>query len=75
MSEEHVVRAQLIGIRVTRLAAEQQNCTDLDRLTAIGDELELLRQSLLDIREEQLLEQLERVRPRERPPWWRRLLP
>ena len=65
---ERFYRAQLAGLQVKRLAAEASGCTDPDRLSAIRAELEVLHDSLLSIREEQLLEALENERVRRR--WW-----
>ena len=69
MASDHVVRAQLVGVQVQRLMAEASRCNDLARLDAIRAEMEVLQDSLLDIRAEQLQEQLGGP-PKRR--WWRR---
>jgi hypothetical protein len=73
VSAEHVHRIQLVGVQAQRLHLEARTCNDPERLHAIGDELELLVESAMRIREEQITEALEHERQRAGRPWWRRL--
>jgi hypothetical protein len=71
---EHLARAQLVKLEVDRLAAEAAVSSDLDRIQAIGAEIAVLHASLIDIHREQLVELIERSRPKPKRSWWGRLL-
>ena len=65
-----MARAQLIQLEVNRLVREAERLRDdAGRLTAIREEMELLLQSLEEIRREQLLEE---INPPKRKRWWQR---
>lgn len=55
-----MARIGLARLHAERLAAEAERCDDPERLSAIGDELEVIRDSMA-IREQQLLEELQRA--------------
>jgi hypothetical protein len=71
---ERLARAQLVKLEVDRLAAEAAVSSDLDRIQAISAEMDVLYASLLEIRREQLVEQVERSQPKPKRSWWERLL-
>lgn len=68
MGDDHLIRAQLVHLEVQRLAREARGTDDAERLAAICRELEVLHDSMLEIRREQLTEQLSKPKRR----WWRR---
>jgi len=68
MSMEFLVRAEMVQLEVTRLGAEARSCTDPERLVAIRLEMDVLHNSMLDIRREQLASMLPKPEGR---PWWK----
>lgn len=74
MHMERLARAQLIKLQVDQLtdkANDYAKAGDLERLTATRNEVEVLYQSLVEIRREQLVEEIERNQPKPpKPRWW-----
>jgi hypothetical protein len=68
-----VAQAQLIKSRVDRLTAEAKRPeTTPERVTTIRREMDMMIESLHDLRELQLLEQIERHTPKPKGrPWWK----
>lgn len=64
-----LARAGLVKLEIDRLGAEARSCNDADRMTAIRQEMEVLHNSMLDIRREQLMAQL---KPAKKKRWWQR---
>jgi hypothetical protein len=69
MAEDFGTRAQLAHLHVQRLNSEAHSCTDLERLRAIREEVEVVLESMRRIREEQLIASL----PKPRRTWRQRL--
>jgi len=67
---ERMARAQLIQLEVNRLLREAERSRgDASRLVAIREEMEVLVESLEEMRREQLREE---INPPKRKRWWRR---
>lgn len=65
-----LARVQLIKLEVDELADEARTCSDPERITVIRQEIEVRHASMVEIRRQQLLDQIERANPKKR--WWRR---
>jgi len=69
---DHMARAQLALLHARRLAVEADGCRDPVRLSALRREMDVVYQSIVGIREEQLLAGLDGAKPTRRR--WRRWL-
>lgn len=69
--DERMARAQLVSIEIDRLTLEGRGCTDPERLNALSAELNVLLESLREIRREQLREHIAGART---DSWQRRWL-
>lgn len=65
---EFLARAQLVKLEVDRLGSEARHCSDPDRLDAIQREMEVLHNSMLEIRREQIISMMPKPKGR---PWWK----
>lgn len=65
---EFLTRAQLVKLEIDRLGAEARLCTNAERMTAIRQEMEVLHNSMLDIRREQIISMMPKPKSR---PWWK----
>lgn len=73
MKDDYFARAQLVMVRIERVQLEAEQASlhgDADRVRELQDEATFLLDSMLEIREEQLLDHLSELA---RPSWWRRL--
>lgn len=69
---ERIAAIQMVTLRKDRLLAEGRVCEDAERLRAINAELEVMVNALTEIREQQIVEQLERTKQKPKRRWWRR---
>lgn len=59
--KEKLQRLELLEIQTGRLKIEAEGCDDIDRLRAIRAELVIISKGIADLREENALEELERI--------------
>lgn len=67
-----LARAGLVKLEIDQLAAEARTCSDPDRLRVIAQEIEVRHASMVEIRRQQLLDQIDRANPKPKKRWWRR---
>jgi hypothetical protein len=70
---DYWIRAQLVQVQMAKVQLRADHAAaayDLVALEACRDEMNVLYQSMLDIRSEQLTASLERNKPKRR--WWQR---
>lgn len=69
MPSDRWPRIQMIQLEASRLRAEAQLTNDPDRIRVIGDEMQILCDSLIEIRREQIMDSMSKPKRRR---WWQR---
>ena len=59
----HYQRIQLVQLEVDRLHGEAQTCRDPERMAAIRQEMEVLLESMREIRREQIIGDMPKPKP------------
>lgn len=76
MSSDTLARIQLVQLEVDRLMSEAQTPgVSLERVTAIREEMEVLLESMREIRRQQLVDEIEQANPPKKRRWWRKERP
>lgn len=60
---ERWAQIQMAQLRTTQLRVEAEGCHDRDRLAAINAEMRVIYDGLVEIRQQQIMERLERDTP------------
>lgn len=64
--------SELVQLEIAQLMRETHRCRDGERRVAIRREVDVRVDSLIEMRRQQLLDQIERARPPVRRRWWQR---